>query len=276
VRTVGAKVRFADVDEKTYLVTVDTIKHVMTAKTKAILCVHLHGQMCDVEKISEFAKKNDLIFIEDAAQAHGARFGKYGPGQLSDAAAFSFYPGKNLGALGDAGIVVTSDEKIAKKVRQLADHGRASGSKYEHAISGYNKRIDTLQARFLSVKLPYLDMWTEKRQAIARRYDESLKGCVTTPYCDPKAYHVYHHYIILADRRDELCEHLDKDGISWGRHYPIPVHKQPSFSGSAASVVSLPITESIVSKSLTLPLFPEMTDDEVQRVIDSVRSFYDN
>lgn len=277
VLRVGAIPRFADIDERTFVITPKTVEAAITNKTKAIIAVHIYGQMCDMSGLQALAKKKNLVLIEDAAQAHGALWEGKSIGTFSDAGTFSFYPAKNLGALGDAGAVATNREDVALKVRMLADHGRKEGDRYVYRQAGYNERMDTLQAKFLLTKLRHIETWTKRRQEIAQKYDKAFANVLWIPQKDPKAHHVYHLYVIQTPKRDQLCTHLNSKGIDCsveGTAYVIPLHKQEALMHEEYSKIHLPITEAVGKRILCLPTYPELTDEEVQYIIDAVLSFF--
>jgi dTDP-4-amino-4,6-dideoxygalactose transaminase len=257
----GAKIAFVDIDKRTYNMNPAKLRSYLAnhSKVKAILPVHLYGQMCDMDAILELAEQHNLIVIEDACQAHGAEYfsKKHGrwfkSGSMGRAGAFSFYPGKNLGACGEGGAVTTNDPEIAKKVRMLRDHGQAK--KYYHDFEGYNGRLDAIQAGFLRVKLRHLDEWNAKRREAASRYKELLSG-VVPPYEPDYSKAVYHLYIIRAANRDALQAKLAESGIGTGLHYPVPLHKQAAYSGIRGR---FPITERAANEILSLPMFPTLT-----------------
>lgn len=249
---------------ETYNLNPDLIQEKITSKTKAILAVHLYGQLAEMDAINEIARQNDLLVIEDAAQAHGAvsDFGK--SGNLSNAAAFSFYPGKNLGALGDGGAVTTKDDDLAKVIQSLRNYG--SEEKYKNEYVGVNSRLDELQAAFLNVKLPNLDAENTIRRAIAKLYLNEIKNDkITLPFWDLTDNHVFHLFVIRTEKRDELQQYLLENGIQTMIHYPVPPHQQKAFSNW--NHLSYPITEKIHNEVLSLPISPVMTMDEVDFVI---------
>jgi len=274
VAAVGAKPVFVDCDQDSLLINPDLILQKITAKTKAIIPVHLYGQPAPMKQILEIARSNKLKIIEDAAQAHGALYKNMKAGTIGDAACFSFYPGKNLGAYGDAGAIVTNDNELAKKIRMLANHGRIS--KYDHEFEGFNSRMDGIQAAVLSVKLKYIDQWNDQRRKIAEVYNAGLAGISSIRLVKQQqdATSVFHLYVILANRRDELLEFLTSKGISVGVHYPIGLPYLKAYSHINASAVDYPVTYQNQSKLLSLPIFPEMTMDEVHYVIDHIANFY--
>ena len=272
ISAVGAKPVFVDVDPLTYNLDPDAFAAAITPQTRAVMPVHLYGQPCDMTRIQAVATKHGLAVVEDAAQAHGATWAGQPVGQLGDAACFSFYPGKNLGAYGDAGAVVTHDEKLAAQVRLLRNHGRRS--KYLHDQVGFGHRIDTLQAAILRAKLPHLRAWTASRRRLAARYDELLTNVgVTLPYVAPEANPAWHLYVIRTPARDTLLGALNEAGIGAGVHYPVPLHLQPAYAHLGYPEGSLPVTEEVAATCVSLPLYPEMSDAQQDRVVDAVRQF---
>ncbi len=273
ISQVGATIKFVDCDPETYTIDVHEIEKAITPKTKAILPVHLYGQSADVKAIKEIADKHNLMIIEDAAQAHGAEhYGKRVP--IGDIACFSFYPGKNLGAYGDAGAVVTNNEKIAELVNAYRNHGRLPGEKYEHSLEGYNERIDALQAGILSVKLPHINNWNESRRKKAALYNKLLANTegLVTPYESPFNKHIYHLYVvrIISQNRERMMESLKKEGISTQIHYPIPLHEQRAYQHLNIKKGSFPIAEEYAKQILSLPIFPEITEEQVHYVAEKV------
>ena len=272
VTYVGANPILVEPDIHTFNINPTLIENAITAKTKAIIPVHLYGQACDMDPIMDIAEKHGLFVIEDCAQAHGALYKNRRVGSFGDVAAFSFYPGKNLGALGDAGCVVTNDQEIAKKVRALGNYG--SDYKYHHIYKGNNSRLDEIQAAFLSVKLPSLDRMNAERRRIAEMYSSGLKNeKVICPIVLPDCVPVWHIYGIRCDEREALEKHLNGLGIGTNKHYPIPIHLQECYADLELSQGDLPIAEEISRTELSLPMFYGLTDEEVQYVIDSVNSF---
>ena len=265
----GSKVVFVDCFEDTYNIDVDKIENAVTSKTKAIIPVHLYGQPADMGKIREIAHKYDLFVVEDAAQAHGAEYKGAKIGTLGDLACFSFYPGKNLGAYGDAGCIVTNDDTLAKKARMTANHGR--NEKYNHEFEGINSRLDGLQAAILDVKLRHLDKWIERRRAVAKRYDDGLKDVVITPSVLSHVKHVYHLYVVRVKNRDRVKELLAKKGIATGIHYPIPLPFLKAYSYLGHKSSDFPVTYSIKDEILSLPIHGDMNDEQVDYVIDSLK-----
>ena len=267
----GADPVFVDIDPATYTVDPEKIAKAVTPRTKAILPVHLYGHPADMDPIVEVARAHGLKVIEDAAQAHGAEYKGRRAGVLGDVAVFSFFPGKNLGAYGDSGALVTNDDDVAERARLLVNHGRKS--KYEHLIEGYNYRPDALQSAILEVKLRHLDSWTEQRRAHAARYDRLLHGAsLTTPVQAPWAKHVYHLYVVCVPDRDSILKRLQQDAIEAGIHYPIPLHLQPAYSRLGHREGDFPATEEAAGSVLSLPLYPEMTAEIVDFVAGSLRA----
>jgi dTDP-4-amino-4,6-dideoxygalactose transaminase len=254
----------------TYLIDPEKIEPLITRKTKAIMPVHLYGRLCDMDAITSIAKKYDLLVIEDSAQAHGAVSSRGRSGSLGDAAGFSFYPGKNLGALGDAGAVTTNDPELASVVRQIANYG--SPRKYVHNYKGVNSRMDEVQAAVLSVKLPRLDADNAKRREIARRYITEIKNPdIILPMGVIDQSHVVHLFVIRSSRRDELVKYLDEIGIQTHIHYPTPPHKQLAYK--EWEKMSLPISERIHSEVLSMPMSPTLAREDITTVIGALNSF---
>ncbi len=267
----GARPVFVDIDPLTYAIDPNLVEAAITPRTRAILPVHLYGQPADMGALSGIAKRNGLRLIEDAAQAHGAAIDGVRCGTLGDLACFSFYPGKNLGAFGDAGAVTGNDADLLARVRKLRDHGRTT--KYEHDEIGFGERLDALQAAILRVKLRHLERWTEQRRDHAGRYRELLSGTsITTPVEADGRRHVYHLYVIRSGARDPLLAGLRDSGIGVGVHYPIPLHRQPAYAAIGYANVSLPETERAAAEVLSLPMYPELTDGQLQAVAHAVRS----
>lgn len=266
----GAKPVFVDIDERTYNLDPNKIEAAITPHTKVLMPVHLYGQPAELKPLRELATRHHLWLIEDAAQAHLAEYEGKRCGSIGDVACFSFYPGKNLGAYGDAGAVTSNDEALLAKIRRLRDHG--SKTKYEHEVFGYGERIDSLQAAILGAKLPHLEEWTEARRGHARTYNELLAGAgVITPFEAPNVRHVYHLYVIRVPRRDAMLAHLKSKGIDAGIHYPLPVHRQPAYLKQGYGDVSLPVTEQVANEVISLPMYPELTREQIDYVAHSVR-----
>jgi dTDP-4-amino-4,6-dideoxygalactose transaminase len=273
VSLAGATPVFVDVDPATFTLDPLKVEAAVTPRTKAILPVHLYGRPAAMGPLLEIAKARGLRVVEDAAQAHGAGIGGRRCGSIGDLACFSFYPGKNLGAYGDAGAVTGNDRLLLDRVRKLRDHGRSS--KYEHDEIGFAERLDALQAAVLAAKLPHLEAWTEARRRIARRYSELLAGLpLVLPSEPPDGRHVFHLYVVRSPKRGALLDHLKARGIGAGVHYPVPLHRQPAYLKLGSGRVSLPETERAAAEVLSLPLYPELDDVRVRAVADAVGSFF--
>ena len=272
ITNAGARPVFADIDPGTYNIDPDCVEALITERTRAILPVHLYGQPADLAALMEIAERRGLWLIEDAAQAHGAEVDGRKCGSIGHLACFSFYPGKNLGAYGDAGAVTGNDPQLLDRIRRLRDHGRTT--KYEHIEIGFAERIDALQAAILGAKLPHLESWTERRRAHARRYDALLaEADVTTPIERDDARHVYHLYVLRSAHRDALLAHLTASGIAAGIHYPIPLHRQPAYANRGYDRLSLPRTERAAAEVLSLPMYPELSEDQQAQIVDAVLGF---
>src|SRR6185369_7911845 len=266
----GHRVVFCDCDPVTYTLSVSDAAWRITPHTSAIIPVHLYGQPCNMEEISALAAAHGLKVIEDCAQAHGAEFKDQKVGTFGDAATFSFYPGKNLGAYGDGGAIVTNDEAVAKKCRMIANHGRIA--KYDHVFEGRNSRLDGLQAAVLNVKLKHLDEWTEARREKAALYRKMLKGShVRVPEETDNGLHVYHLFVVQMDERDRVAEALLVKGISTGIHYPLPLHLQPAYQYLGYIRGDFPVTEMVAERILSLPLFPELSVKQVDIICRELR-----
>ena len=294
----GAQTEFIDIDERTFTMSPEALREYLAGcatdaatgrpvgrrtgtPIKAIVPVHLYGQIADIDALSEIAERHGLLLIEDSAQAHGAEY-RNGRGEwrraggFGKAAAFSFYPGKNLGACGEAGAVTTNDENVAKYVRMIREHGQAQ--KYYHELEGYNGRLDAMQAAFLRIKLRHLDKWTEQRQAAARRYDALLPavaggGQSLVPYEPEWSRGVYHLYVIRTKERDALAAHLKAAGIQTGLHYPLPLHRQNCYLHWGYAEGSFPVTERVAAEILSLPMFPGLTEAQQRRVTAEIEAF---
>jgi dTDP-4-amino-4,6-dideoxygalactose transaminase len=265
----GAKPKFVDVNSKNYTIDPIEIEKSITKKTKGIIPVHLYGHAANMNKIKKIAKNNSLFVVEDAAQAHGAKYNDKMVGSLGDAAFFSFYPSKNLTVGGDGGIVVSNNKQIIENVKMLRDHGRTE--KYLHKYLGYNLRFNEIQAVIGKIMLKKLDMRNKSRQKIAKKYNSLLTDNFIKPYEEKWASHVYHMYTIQTRDRDQLKLYLKKMGINTGIHYPIPIHKQPLFK--KYNKIILPVTEEIAKTTLSLPMFPTLTDKQQQIIISAVNNF---
>jgi len=268
VHMVGAKPVLADVEDEGHGLSVDSIKSKITTNTKAIIAVHLYGVPCDIKPIVELAKGHDLKVIEDCAQAHGATVNGSKVGGFGDAAAFSFYPTKNLGALGDAGAVVTNDSELAKKVRLLANHGQVVRD--EHVLIGRNSRLDSLQAAVLSVKLKYLDQWNAERRRLAKLYIEQLKEIPSLQLPEYDDEYVYHLFVIRTEKRDALKVFLEKEGIQTAIHYPKAIHQIGAYESVASD---LQYSEQAAAQVLSLPLYPGLSSEDVEFVAETIRRF---
>lgn len=275
ISNVGGKVVFVDIDPRTYTIDVSKIEEKITDKTKAIIPVHLYGQPADMDPIMGLAKKYNLKVIEDAAQAHGAEYKEKKVGSIGDVGCFSFYPGKNLGAYGDAGMTTTNNEEIAEKVKLLRNHGRIS-KKYEHNIEGYSSRLDNLQAAILRVKLRHLSKWNESRRRNANKYNELLSNIdgIITPYEADYAKHVYHLYVIRTEERDKLRDKLKSNGISTGIHYPIPLHLQPAYKYLGYKERDFLITEKASQEILSLPMFADLSNRQIEEICYWIKNYY--
>lgn len=274
ITATGARPVFVDVDPDSFNIDTAKIEAALTDKTKAIIPVHLYGQPADMKPIMDIAERHGLKVVEDAAQAHGAEYDGKMTGSLGHAAAFSFYPGKNLGCLGDGGAVVTNDSALAEKVAMLRNHGRKE--KYLHDVEGVNSRLDTIQAIFLNKKLKYLNGWNEQRRAAASLYGDMLAHIdgIKLPVQYDKLRHVHHLYVIRAERRDDLAAYLKEMGISTGIHYPVPLHLQPAYGWMEHKRGAFPVTEGMASDILSLPLFPGIKEEEQAYVAEKIREFY--
>jgi dTDP-4-amino-4,6-dideoxygalactose transaminase len=271
VRRCGARVRFVDINETTRTLDPDRLQAALTPRTRAIIPVHLYGHPADLDPILELASKHGLTVIEDAAQAHGARYKGRRCGGIAPLGAFSFYPGKNLGAYGDGGIVTAADAQQADRMRRLADHGRLD--KHRHSEEGFNYRLDGMQAAVLRVKLRHLDQWNGERRRAALWYDQRLQGLphVQVPQVAPWAEPVYHLYVIRVPERDRVFAHLLERGVGAGLHYPVPLHLQPAYAHLGYRQGDLPITEKIAREIISLPIYPEITEAQVDRVVEVLR-----
>lgn len=267
----GATPVFVDLDPSSYTMDPSQLERAITRRTKAIVPVHLYGHPADMDPILEIAAGRGITVIEDAAQAHGAEYRGQRAGSWGDIACFSFYPSKNLGAYGDAGAVVTNRADVADRVRMLRNWGQRK--KYEHAIKGFNYRMAGVQGAVLRVKLKYLEQWTEARRRHARKYDEALAGAgVTCPAVRSDVRHVYHTYVVRSSNRDALRPRLEEQGIQTAIHYPVPVHLQPAFAELGHSEGAFPVSEQLADQVLSLPMYAELTDDQISRVTAAVRA----
>ncbi|MDA0745012.1 MAG: DegT/DnrJ/EryC1/StrS family aminotransferase [bacterium] len=267
----GARPVFVDVEPQTLNMDPSKLEAAITKHTRAIVPVHLYGHLADLDPILEIARAHGLVVVEDAAQAHGAEYKKKRAGHYGVAATFSFYPGKIMGAYGDAGIVVTSDSKLAEKMQMLANHGRLD--KYRHRVPAYNYRLDGIQAAILSVKLKHLDEWLSLRRKKAQLYNRLLEGsAVQTPFESSHARHVHTYYVIRTPKRDAVQEALKEADVDTVIHYPIPLHLQPAYQNLGYSQGDFPVAEEHAERILSLPLYPELEDDQIRRIADLVRN----
>jgi dTDP-4-amino-4,6-dideoxygalactose transaminase len=274
VSTAGATPVFADCHPDTSNLDPAQIERAVTPRTRAVIPVHLYGRPADLDPIFEAAARHNLLVVEDAAQAHGARYKGRRVGALGRAGCFSFYPGKNLGAYGEGGAVVTNDAEVARRVRMLRDHG--SLQKYRHEVVGYNSRLEGIQGAVLNVKLAHLDAWNERRREHAARYRELLApleaaGVVRLPRETPGDEHVYHLFVVQADGRDELQRHLSEAGVQTGVHYPVPVHLQPAYASLGHRAGDFPEAERQARRVLSLPMYAELSGGQIERVAEAIK-----
>lgn len=277
IANLGAKPVFVDIEPKTFNIDVSKIKKAITKKTKAIIPVHLFGQMADMSEIMRIAKKYKLYVIEDAAQAIGAEYKGRKAGTMGDFGCFSFFPSKNLGAYGDGGMVITNNKKLAEKIRLLRNHGSSSKEKYLNLILGTNSRLDAIQAAILRVKLKYLKKWNEKRLKIAKYYNRNLKGVedIRIPEILPNRIHIFHQYTIRTKYRDQLKKFLEKNKIPTMIYYPLPLHLQPAFKYWGYKKGDFPKAEKISKEVLSLPIYPELKKEEQNFIIKKIKEFYE-
>lgn len=267
----GAKTVFVGTDPETYNLDPAKLEAAITPKTKAVIVVYLYGQPAEMDKIREICLKHDLVLIADAAQAHLAEYQGKPIADWADMTTYSFFPGKNLGAYGDAGMAVTNSEALDHTLRLYRNHGRLD--KYEHLVEGYNYRLDALQAAILGAKLPHLASWTKKRQEHAASYTERLKDteAITLPYVSPDCGHVYHLFVVRLPQRDQIRKNLTEAGIACGVHYPIPLHLQPAYKHLGYNNGDFPHAEENASSILSLPIFAELTIEEIDYVCDTLK-----
>lgn len=269
IRYVGAVPVFVDIDARTFNIDADAVEAAIGARTKALLPVHLFGQPADMTRLGRLAREHDLVLIEDCAQSFGAATAEGIAGTLGAAAAFSFFPSKNLGCFGDGGMVTTNDDAVAERVRVLRNHGQTE--RYHHPLIGYNSRLDELQAVVLRHKLPLLDGYNRERRRIAERYDAGLSGLpLQTPARGGGGTHVFHQYTLLAEGRDDIAAALHEAGIASAIYYPVPLHRQPAFT-DVAPPRALPVAERNAARCLSLPMFPELDDARVDRICGVIR-----
>ena len=275
----GATPVFVDCEADSYNIDPSKVEAAITKKTKAIVAVHLYGQAADLDPLKDLAQKHKLYLLEDCAQAHISEYKGKRVGGLSDTASFSFYPGKNLGAYGEGGAVTTNNDDVAKKIKMLRDHGAVQ--KYYHEILGHNYRMEGIQGAVLGVKLKHLAKWTDGRRRAAKKYNEVLKDISTIIMPKEMSYakHVYHLFVIQvkeggSERRDELAKYLNDNGVSTGLHYPIPLHLQPCFKELGYKKGQFPITEKLAETGLSLPMYPELSDGQIEYVCDTIFKFF--
>lgn len=273
VTAAGGTVAFADVGEDG-LIDPEDVRRRLNKNTRAIIPVHLYGFPANMDAIMEIAQKHHLFVIEDAAQAHLAEYKGKKVGTMGSVATFSFYPGKNLGAYGDAGAIATNDEALAKKSRMLANHGRID--KYDHEIEGYNSRLDGIQAAILSVKLEHLSVWTDKRREVAKKYSDALKSIpqLILPSMPAESRCVFHLYVVRCEERDALRDHLKKEGIETGIHYPIALPFLRAYAHFGHTAKDFPVAHRLQDEILSLPMYPELTDKEIECVVGAIKRFY--
>lgn len=273
VTHVGAVPVFVDADHESYTIDIGRIEEKITDRTKAVIVVHLYGRAVETERVRRLSEKYNLKIIEDAAQAHGASIRGIRTGNLGDAAAFSFYPGKNLGAMGDAGAVVTNDKELAGRIRALGNYG--SYEKYNHVYQGCNSRLDEFQAAFLSVKLKYLDNWNQERRRIAKIYKQEIHNPKVELPAMPQDIqeHVFHIYPVLTESRKEFTFFLQEQGIETNIHYPIPIMEQKAYGYLSVRTADYPVTKKICAQEVSIPLYPGMTEGQIAWVISCVNRF---
>ncbi len=270
IALVGATPVFVDIDPATYTMDWRQLDSVLTSRTRALLPVHLYGHPVDMQPLLEFARTHRLYVIEDASQAHGATYKGRRVGSFGDIACFSLYCSKNLGAYGEAGICVTNNRELTERIRQLRDHG--SLIRYQHEVLGVNARMDELQAAVLCVKLRYLEQWNAARQAHAQAYSEQLQDVVeTVPVVQPWGTHVFYAYVVQVQERNHFRKLLEQEGIATGVHYPTPVHLQPACACYGYKRGMLPVTETVAERIVSLPMYPELTTEQRQKIINTIK-----
>jgi dTDP-4-amino-4,6-dideoxygalactose transaminase len=270
---VGAKPVYVDIDDKTFNLDPKLVEQAITPRTKAVVPVHLYGQPCDMDPLLEICRKHKLPLVEDAAQAHGAKYKGKTVGTLGALSEFSFYPGKNLGAAGEGGALVTNDAAYATRARSLREHG--STQRYYHDEVGYNYRMEGIQGAVLGVKLKHLDKWTRERRRVAHRYHELLADTpLQLPLEADYAESVYHVYAVRHPRRDDLKKHLDANQVGCGLHYPLPLHLQKCYASLGHHAGDFPVSEKAARECLSLPMFPDLTEEQIQRVVSVIRGFF--
>lgn len=269
----GAKPVLVDCDENTFNIDVQKIEEKISKKTKALMPVHLYGRSAEMDQILEIAKKYNLMVIEDACQAHGASFKNNRVGSFGAIAAFSFYPGKNLGAYGDGGAITTNDEKTALKLKHMRNYGQTQ--KYHHDYLAWNSRLDAIQAAVLSIKLKYIDKWNKARRKNALIYNRLLQNLpIIIPKMPTDSSHVFHLYVIRYKKRDNLAKYLNSKGISTGLHYPVPIHLQKAYNQLGYKKGDFPIAEKLASEILSLPMYPELTNSQIEYIGEQIKRFF--
>lgn len=271
IALVGATPVFVDVEPDTYTLDYHQLDQALTSHTRAIIPVHLYGHSADMQPILDFAHSHGLRVIEDASQAHGAKYHEKRVGSMGDIGCFSLYYSKNLGAYGEAGICVTSDQELAERLRLFRDHG--SRVRYQHEVMGTNGRLDELQAAVLQIKMPYLEQWNQARRALAHMYDEQLRDVVETiPVTRSWAEHVYYTYVVQVPERDQFRQRLQEQGVSTGVHYPVPLHLQEACTPYGYKKGMFPVTEAAAERIVSLPIYPEMNQQQYEYVVQAVKS----
>lgn len=279
----GATPVFVDCHPESYNLDPEKVEAAITPRTKAIVAVHLYGQPADIDPLQEIAKKHNIFLVEDCAQSHLSEYKGKKVGALTTASSFSFYPGKNLGAYGEGGAVMTNDEKLSSSFKMLRDHG--AEKKYYHLVYGHNYRMEGIQGAVLGVKLPYLEKWTEGRRAVAAKYREALKDVaeIVLPKEMEYSRHVYHLFVIQVKgvpgqersaRRDELQKYLGENDVAAGLHYPVPLHVQPCFQHLGYKAGDFPVSEALAEQGLSLPMYAELTDEQIKHVTDTIKKFF--
>lgn len=274
INAASARPVFVDIDPVSYTMDPAVLEKAITARTKAIIPVHLYGQPADMDAINAIAAKHNLPVIEDSCQAHGAKYKGRRAGSLGTAACFSFYPSKNLGACGEGGAITTNDAELAKKLHMLRDHG--SVKKYEHDFPAYNLRLEGIQGGVLAVKLPHLDGWNDNRRVLAKRYNELFAGSkIATPRQMPYAEHVYHLYVVVVEDREALRKALSEQGIENGLHYPVPLHLQKAYADLGYKKGDFPVSEHVAANHVSLPMYAELPVEHVEHVAKTVREIFE-
>jgi len=270
----GARIKMVDVDEQTFNMDPEKLAKAITKKIKAIIPVHLFGLPVNMDPILKIARNHNIKVVEDAAQAHLAVYKGQYAGTIGDIGSFSFFPGKNLGCYGDGGAVLTDNPVYAKYMKMYVNHGREK--KYTHILEGFNFRMDTIQAAILNVKLKYLKAWTMTRRKNAKLYDKHLKNIeeIRIPYIEKDYHHSFHLYVIKVKQRDALLEHLKRNGIMAGIHYPIPLHLQKAYKYLGLKKGSFPVSEKLAKIILSLPMYPELTENQIKFIADKIKEFY--